>query len=62
MTNGGFAIAQNKHNTTINKCWSCLGAVITVTYSPERDKTIQKDRSTHQLKSYGYSFYKRFYM
>jgi hypothetical protein len=33
MTNGGFAIAnQNKHNTTINKCWSRVGAVITVTY------------------------------
>jgi hypothetical protein len=44
--------SQNKHNTTINKCWSRVGAVITVTYGPERDKTIQIDRSMHQLKSY----------
>jgi hypothetical protein len=55
--NGGFVIAnQNKHNTTINKCfnkcWSRVGAVITVTYGPERDKTIRIDHSTHQLKSY----------
>jgi hypothetical protein len=54
---------QNKHNTTINKCWSHVGAVITVTYGPERDKTNNtKDRSTHHLKSYNYTFYSRFYV
>jgi hypothetical protein len=49
---GIYKSKQNKHNTTINKCWSRVGAVITVTYGPERDKTNNtKDHSTHQLKS-----------
>ena len=34
---------QDKHNTTINKCWSRVGAVITVTYGPNEIKqTIRK--------------------
>ena len=38
---------QDKHNTTINKCWSRVGAVITVTYGPNEIK--QNERSINDV-------------